>query len=245
MLSINTYRLHMILTIDIGNSNKKYSVFSEDALVEHGTYRDQQELSHMTKVILSSVKKENSFISPLERRVSHFIKNNSLIDMPIHYSKEVGEDRLASAYYVFKNWSGKNLCIDTGTFTTVDTVSSNGFEGGVILPGLKNIEEIYNKGDLLRPYKIVKDSSYFETHSPKNTQSAIKEGIKLSYLAPLLMIIKQQNPNYIIITGGNGELLHSFLTDILLKEGFAVERVQYNKQLIHQGLHLMAKESNL
>src|SRR5690606_20309628 len=87
-----------------------------------------------SKVSLSNnLPKFSLNLSPNDLREKNF-----LLDMPIHYTESLGEDRLIAAFNTFKNHSQeKILVIDSGSFTTVDLVTKNGFMGGYILPGKK------------------------------------------------------------------------------------------------------------
>ena len=235
----------MILTIDIGNSYKKYCLFNDRKIIKSEKYNSHKKLEMLFKdkvksIIISSVRREPSTQdSPWWQsslRIKDLVKEGMLLSMPIDYDKGLGDDRAASAFYIFKKFKGRSLCLDTGTFTTADMISNKGFQGGYILPGLNLLAQSYTKGDLLNVEKISSKNSHFNP-LPKDTRKAITEGLKYSYFAPLLLLIENTKPDQIIITGGNANLLKEFLTSHL--DSVNLQSIDH---LVHRGLHLIAEE---
>lgn len=228
----------MIYTIDIGNTNKKYSLWINKEIVEYDDYSDYSVLSPNAKIIVSSVR-QDEFHCPLPyMRLKQIINKNSFLDMPLFYSKNIGEDRLASAYYVFKNSKERSMIIDSGTFTTLDIISTKGFEGGIILPGLDLLKENYTQGQLLMSYTLdLNRAKLLVTNNimANNTKDAINDGLFLTFLSPIKEYINQNTIKRIIITGGNATILANILIEIY---SYKIEIID---KLTHYGLYLAAE----
>lgn len=217
----------MILTIDIGNSVNKYSLFDKNNLIQSGVWEKEVELPTADIIISSSVKKsslESEVISILD-----FFKEGQFLDMPVHYSKTLGADRLAAGYSVFKAYKRPCLCIDSGSFTTVDLITENGFEGGYILPGIELINNSYKNGELLNEANI----TTYLNDLPHTTEDAINQGATLTVLEPIKAIVKNFKEVNIVFTGGNGEFLSSYFSDST-----------FDRDLVHKGLNLIGQRTH-
>lgn len=252
---------NFILTIDVGNTHSKASLLDE----KH-TILSTFPLSDLDKKIpyfqlnaqntlagISSVKSQFQQHIPFKQfLVADYFhssgQHSSFLDMPVHYTKTLGLDRLIQAWYLYYHLhhsKKKMLLIDTGTFTTVDFIDETGLKGGLILPGLGTILNSYSQGDQLRSHLLNNDNKVntkkIETKElnllfqniPHSTNDAIEAGALITFLAPLLTII-HQNPDYkLVITGGNAHILNSYLQSQHQDEVQPLASIHFEMNLIH------------
>jgi len=216
----------MILTIDIGNTSKKYYLFQGEKIIDRGSWVNENELPKASKVIASNVSGYQLKLKASSPK--DLFKNGFFLDMPVHYEKTLGEDRLVCAYYVYKSFETPSICIDLGTFTTIDVISKNGFMGGHILPGVNLIKESYSKGhDLSFPHL-----KNLESKAPQKTADAINTGAQIAITAPIQNILDSYKDYNVILTGG-----HAFE----IKEFFTF-KFEHQENLLAMALNFISKE---
>jgi len=123
--------------------------------------------------------------------------------------KEVGADRLVTALGAIKRYKGNLIIIDSGTATTFDVISEDGyFEGGIISPGINlSVKALHEAAaqlpriEIKRPDKVVGSS----------TVSAMQSGIFWGYIGLIdglvQRIISDENRSFTVIgTGGVASL---------------------------------------
>lgn len=142
----------MNLVIDIGNTNQKLALFSENKMIHFGSWKklSEQRLEKIfhkyptiTHSIISSVIAHSSLL------IAHLKKNSALIELtdltpvPItnlyHTPATLGKDRLALAVAGSVLFPGEDcLVINTGTCITYDFINRNKeYIGGAISPGMQ------------------------------------------------------------------------------------------------------------
>lgn len=224
---------NFIITIDQGNTTTTLSLFdSESCLLSSFSLADLGQITSSyqlndtnTHAIISSVKKNIAEVPFKTLNIASLLKKYSFLDMPVSYSETLGLDRLALAYPLFKK-EEDTLCLDSGSFTTIDYIDKKGFCGGYILPGLKLLLEAYKTGDNLQEASLD-----LENHLPKNTLEAISRGATLSFLSPIKEILFRYPQAKVFATGGNGKVLKEIDREI-----------HYHPHLIHDSLFFIAKE---
>lgn len=239
------------VTVDIGNTFSKCSLFSEDGNIL--TSFDIEKLpttvqnfalnNTNTLYIVSSVRKGPIDFPYSFTNVSDLFKENKLLDMPVHYNETVGIDRLVAAYYSYSTDNNMKLIIDSGSFTTIDSIDIKGFNGGYILPGLNLLAESYSQGEkLFSPTTdIPEDLDQVLGQFPKTTKSAIHHGAFLSFLSPIKEVMRTHPVKNIILTGGNGEILQNYLK----KWEFCQDAsIQFVPNLVHMGLFEISNRIN-
>ncbi len=103
-------------------------------------------------------------------RIAELRKENFFLEMPCHYSKTLGEDRLVFSYYAFKTVPLPALTIDIGTFSTFDLVKTDGHHGGHIIPGPGLYYSSYERGAGTKNFL---GGPRRTLHLPQNTSDAI------------------------------------------------------------------------
>lgn len=241
--------MNHLLTLDLGNTNQTFALFSSNGdfeikgqIQELTKVRKQYNLNPKnTQIILSSVK--DSAIKDLELSKFTFIhardyfKENLYLDMPVKYSQTLGDDRLFSSYFLYKQRNEKQLLIDSGTFTTIDLIEKSGHSGGYILPGVELLKTSYNRGENLVSFLPEKAHELTIQNSlPNDSTAAIEQGLLLTFLCPIVDIIQSNSPESITLTGGNCEFLEK-----LLKTRLRSESIHLENNLLHRSLHFISK----
>lgn len=232
---------HFVLTIDQGNSKTSAMLFqSGEAIDRANTIDDVLELvaryqltGQTCKTLVSNVTKNQLDLiglHPIE--ISVWFTINKFRSMPVHYEASLGQDRLACAYYAFQAYPN-SWVIDSGTFTTVDYVSDEKFEGGFILPGLKLISDSYGRGaNLFAPQTA---GIQISKSLPHSSEQAINQGTVLTFIEPILKAISLRAYQSLIVTGGAGQQLYN-----CLKQELPAASIHLLPDLLHLSLFNMA-----
>lgn len=206
-----------VLTIDFGNTNPNIMIHESHGIEKFFKLDSLEEIDKFAKnknVIVSSVRRDLSErLTKFENlknalEISQLRKQNSFCEMNVNYSDSLGEDRLVTAFYVWKNHlfaEQENIIIvDSGTFTTVDIINKKGFEGGHILPGDQTylrVFDIFGKNLPDLEFNKIEQEQYFQT--PSNTEDAILMGQRDMFLTYYLSLASRLTPSKIFVTGGN------------------------------------------
>jgi type III pantothenate kinase len=202
----------MLLTIDIGNTNASFVVFKNKKIIQSSEFNEKTQLSPTAPILISSVEKEDKILQRFPNLASVNLLRIKKSFLPSKYSAEIGEDRLAAAYYCLKNFSS-SLIIDAGTFVTIDVTQENLFQGGYILPGPSSLLKTFNKGALLEEYPV-SFSSFVDL--PKTTKDACQQGIALMYKSLIQNVLELYAPKEIILTGGGKKFFATLLPNCLV-----------------------------
>ncbi len=123
--------------------------------------------------------------------------------------KEVGADRLVTALGAIKRYKGNLIIIDSGTATTFDVISEDGyFEGGIISPGINlSVKALHEAAAQLPRIEIKKPEKVVGT----STVTAMQSGIFWGYIGLIdglvENIISEQDRKFTVIgTGGVASL---------------------------------------
>ena len=123
--------------------------------------------------------------------------------------KEVGADRLVTALGATKRYDGNLIIIDSGTATTFDVVSEDGyFEGGVISPGINlSMRALHDAAAQLPRIEIKRPEKVIGT----STVSAMQSGVFWGYIGLIDGLVERiieeaGRPFTVIGTGGIASL---------------------------------------
>ncbi len=226
------------VTIDLGSSQASFCLFSNQIGIEKRTLNSNEweKVKGLTG-ILSSVRSEKTLLDKHPYlnddnifRIGSYFRENNFLDMPVNYQQTLGQDRLACAYWAWKNESLKPgkaaYIIDAGTFLTIDRVSEKGFEGGFIFPGIQILLNSYKVAENL---PLLNDISWNANPKelPSSTKKAMMNAIEVMYLTSLSKII--QEPCSIYLTGGEAQTFAKLFINKKLE-------FQLSPYLIHLGL---------
>lgn len=233
-----------LVTLDFGNTAATAGIFTFEGknatlvkkvpLAELKLFLTQLGMSaHNTQIVLSDVKPReeelNTFIAEgyLLTRVRDYWRGKKFHGMSVNYTDTLGEDRLITGFYAFKKHKGNTLVIDAGTFVTIDVVTTNGFEGGYIVPGAEAYFETYQKGENLRQFDLKFSPS---AGIPHDTQTAMV-GSYSAFAALVRELIREHQIQKVLITGGASPLWENLLSDLK-----APPVVETHPDLIHSSL---------
>lgn len=214
-----------LITLDFGNTHPHAGFFQKTAgswnllkvvpLAELALYANQLEITpENTAIVLSEVKVRQDEVSSLQEkgflvtRLKDYWRGQKFAGMPVHYAHTLGEDRLIEAYYAYKKIKAPVLIIDAGTYTTMDVVTSEGFQGGYIIPGVDIFQATFQSGEKL---KDVSFEEQFVLDLPKTTAQAMKESYT-AFASLARELIKTHQLEKVILTGGKTELWKKFLS---------------------------------
>lgn len=233
--------MSLILTLDNGNTNPHVGLFEDKKLLEViplSRLADSSKLKSekKIKVIVSDVGKsinlpEKILLEDSPLKISELRKNKSFLQMPVNYTQTLGEDRLCQSYFAFKTSQFfPTVIVDAGTFTTVDLVNEQGFQGGLIFPGPKTFLNSYGNGQNLPQLSLDEcDSERSLNRLPQDTDLAIKKGLEVFLKSIYDFVLNDLCPKNVILTGGLAHTLLPFFEKGQFK-------VQLEPHYIHKSL---------
>ncbi|HXH32467.1 MAG TPA: type III pantothenate kinase [Bacteriovoracaceae bacterium] len=236
--------MHGLITLDFGNTNPHAAIFKKTEgswrllkavpWVELPLFLSQYQLdAGNSSMILAEVKNRDPELQPylekgfLVTRVKDYWKGARFAGMPVNYAKTLGEDRLIEAFYCYKNTVGPTLLINAGTFVTVDVISSEGFLGGYIIPGMKSYFSSYQNAELLKDVQLGKN---FKPGLPATTAEAMTDSYT-AFAALAKKLIDDFAISKVLISGGDSKNW-----EILLQDEKLTPVVETNPHLIHSAL---------
>jgi pantothenate kinase type III len=234
-----------LITIDFGNTNPHAGLFQKNQNTwnlikicpwnELPVFLNQLEMtSDNTTMVLAEVKARDEELTPYLHQgfhithVKEYWRGTKFAGMPVNYAKTLGEDRLIQAFYAYKKLKENILLIDAGTFVTIDVITKNGFEGGYIVPGIKNYFETFQKGDQLKAIDIDKSVS---ATLPHGTTEAMRDSY-FAFAALAQKLISEHNLQKVVLSGGECALWKQIFDQLQLSVV-----VQEDETLIHWALH--------
>ena len=208
-------------TIDQGNSNSSIFYWSNNS----GTKVSSLEQKNVPAYI-SNVSRKDHFNHPYLNEI-RFNQCDYFGKMKVNYGETPGVDRLLFAYWGFRNFPPQNmLLIDSGTYLTIDLLTPNGFEGGVIYPGNELFNSTYKKGSNLH---VPEPSEVNSAYPFKDTKQTLEQAYYLMVKSTVCEILSTNKINQIVTSGGHGMEIHH-----LLKSDF---RVLHLKNAVHHGIY--------
>ncbi len=190
-------------------------------------------------VICSVVPQTRKIVEPaLKAEVGKVYVVGRDIKVPVknRYAKprQVGQDRLVSAFAARELFGAPAVVIDLGTAITMDVISARGdYLGGVIIPGLTlSARTLFERTALLPQVKIQRPRSLIG----RDTESSILSGLFYGYgemLSGMIKLMKKKVKGraQVILTGG--------YTD-LMKKHISAPRTRIEKNLVIKGLEMLA-----
>jgi len=207
-----------LISIDLGNSNPHVLYFKNGKKSWTKNLNDflkSWSCHDTTPIILTSVRKNFELPKGLLKNAIYPQKNfkhGKFFDMQVNYSETLGGDRLIQAYYLYKNSELPCLLIDSGTFTKIDYVSSAGFLGGHIFPGVHTFLNTYRAGDNLPAIHFKDmDSQWQSGMLPQNTKDAIEKSCHLYHSMLIQHFLKKFPNKKIILSGGQADYIANFI----------------------------------
>jgi type III pantothenate kinase len=134
------------------------------------------------------------------------------LDLVYPKPEEIGQDRIANAIAAQEFYGIPAIVIDMGTAVTFDIVSSQGYEGGIIAPGLAVMTKYLHEQTALLPELKAEDLLNVEGAIGKSTVHAMKLGVAVGFsgmINALLQKVTQELQNrgestpVVLSTGGS------------------------------------------
>lgn len=252
----------MLLTIDIGNTNTVFALFSEDALRHswrmqtrrartpdeyaaffgHMLALSKLEMGAVTGVIVSSVVPETRF--PLTRFCAKYLpaageplfagKENIAVEIALERPDDVGSDRLVNALAVRTHYRTPAIVIDFGTATTFDAIDARGrYLGGAITTGIDvSLEALHKAASKLPKVGVRRTERVIGGNTVEAMQSGIYWGYKHLVEGLVLQIRGELGGEALVMATGG-------LAPLFARDSAVIETVDENLTL--KGLYEIHK----
>jgi type III pantothenate kinase len=142
------------------------------------------------------------------------VGENVKVPMPCVYNKrQIGQDRLVTAFAAKELYGLPILIVDFGTAVTFDAVSKRGaYVGGLIVPGIKMSLESLSLGTAMLPKTYLKRTRSF---IGRDTRSSIRSGMIYGYAAMcdgLIALFRKKigKDLKVVSTGGDARLISRY-----------------------------------
>jgi len=191
-----------ILCIDIGNTSIHYGLVDGQRVAQAGHYPTEalretpspdftRELEPLATgasgvAFCSVVPAVNPnlriSLEPLDLPIFH-LTHESCAGLTLAYPKpaEIGQDRIANALAAQEFHGIPAIVIDMGTAVTFDIVTSRGYEGGIIAPGLQVMTRYLHEQTALLPELAAEDLVEVDGAIGKSTVHAMKLGVAVGF----------------------------------------------------------------
>lgn len=113
------------------------------------------------------------------------------LDLVYPKPAEIGQDRIANAIAAQEFYGIPAIVIDMGTAVTFDIVSSKGYEGGIIAPGLAVMTKYLHEQTALLPELSAEDLLDVEGAIGKSTVHAMKLGVAVGFSGMIDALLKK------------------------------------------------------
>lgn len=238
----------MYLLIDVGNTRIKWMMvetsYSDEITVQYGSVEAlAQTLKNLkaasTKVLLSAVNQSNGLLELL--RSSGFDQVNSVksqayqagVLSSYEQPERMGVDRwlaMIAAYQQYVSIADNQgiIIVDAGSALTIDVLNSQGVhQGGYIVPGILMAQSaLFTSAEQVKRYDepVLAASQYGKLDKlGNNTLQCVEYGVINQHVALINQVV-QQYPEYrIMITGGDGEMLASFIPTAIVDKNLVLK----------------------
>lgn len=201
-----------ILCIDVGNTSTHYGIVEEQTVLESGDFPTAQlraEPSESFRATLATLLPKVagvafcSVVPKVNQRLLNCMDSGKqpvfqLTHLNCHglklaYPKpeEIGQDRLANAIAAQEYHGIPAIILDMGTAVTLDVVSSAGYEGGIIAPGLAVMTRYLHEQTALLPKLEEDDLIQIEGTIGKSTVHAMQLGVAIGFSGMLDALLQR------------------------------------------------------
>jgi len=113
------------------------------------------------------------------------------LDLVYPKPEEIGQDRIANAIAAQEYYGIPAVVIDMGTAVTFDIVSSKGYEGGIIAPGLAIMRSYLHEQTALLPELSEDELITVEGAIGKSTVEAMQLGVAIGFSGMIDALLKR------------------------------------------------------
>lgn len=254
---------HMLLAIDIGNTNVVAGIFDGTHLLAHWRLasdpkttadeygvlchslmaRDGHVPERITGAIISSVvpaltETFESMIDTSFRRTPMIVSSETDTGLTLKYlnPKEIGSDRIVNAAAAYHKFRRNLIIVDFGTATTFCGVTDAGdYLGGVIAPGLAiSADALFARAAKISKVELIRPKTVIGI----DTASSIQAGLVFGYAGLVDTLIQRMElemgyRSYVIATGG--------LASVIAPEAKSIQHIE--PFLTLEGLELLYRRA--
>lgn len=191
-----------ILSIDVGNTSSHYGIVDGQTVTHTGHFptvgfRDGPSEAFATLIapLLENVAGISycSVVPDINQHLQESVERFQLpifhlthktchgLDLAYPKPEEIGQDRIANAIAVQEYHGVPAIILDMGTAVTFDIISSAGYEGGIIAPGLAVMTRYLHEQTALLPELSEADLLNVEGAIGKSTVHAMKLGVAVGF----------------------------------------------------------------
>src|SRR5438309_50988 len=234
----------MLLVVDVGNTQTHFGTFRGEELLEHWRFATVRQstadqlgaaLSNLLElrgygfrdldgsIVSSTVPQlEPEWVAMAKRYLGHdmhAVGPGTRTGLAIRYDnpREIGADRLVNAVAMRARFGGPAVCVDFGTATTFDVLSSEGeYVGGSLMTGIEiSLEALSERGARLPKVDLAPPKGVIG----KNTIDAIRSGVVYGYAGAIDAILRRLFTELgerasVIATGGLSSLVVPYCEEI-------------------------------
>jgi len=190
------------LCIDVGNTSTHYGLVSGQNVTHTGHFPthsfDQAPSAEFAELVAPHIAEANriSFCSVVPQINENLQASLTAFQKPIFHltcetctglelvypkPREIGQDRIGNAIAAQEFYGIPAIVIDMGTAVTFDIVSSQGYEGGIIAPGLAVMTKYLHEQTALLPELAAEDLLNVDGAIGKSTVHAMKLGVAVGF----------------------------------------------------------------
>ena len=223
-----------ILCIDVGNTNIHYGLVEDSAVSATGDFSTRTALDNdngkQLQAALQPLIEQSqgiafcSVVPSLKPILENALSGNTTPifhlrcdncpGLPIIYPKptEIGQDRLANALAAQALYGLPAIVIDMGTAVSFDIVSSKGYEGGIIAPGIGLMTRYLHEQTALLPRLEEADLVAPDIAIGKSTVEAMRLGVAIGFSGMIDALLgrvvtelraRENNDPIVLATGGS------------------------------------------
>lgn len=232
-----------ILTVDIGNTCIKGSIFEDSQVLDSCLLEERD--AELLRPLIDKYEPDGAiyccvggnvedFVGDLERLCGRQVmcfSHLSRLPIRVNYKSfnTLGLDRIAAAVGALSNCRNA-LVVDAGTAVTLDLVTEGEFRGGNISPGLRlrlrSLNHYTSRLPLVNPNGITPRLGF-------DTETAIRSGVVNGIVSEIVSMFRDASENVdaleLLLTGGDAD----FFAPLLEQQGL---KPQTDHSLVGMGL---------
>lgn len=198
-----------MILCDIGNTTFHFLINEE-----HQKYFLNEKLPSLNETIYFISVNEDA-TTKLKKNYTNCIDLEKYLDFKTIYQGMGLDRKIACVEY------SNAIIVDAGSAVTVDIMKEGIHKGGIILPGINNLNNLYKQISSKLDYEI--NTKVNLDKIPLCTQDAISYSILKSIILPIReLALKEQ----IIFTGGDGEFLSRYFDNCIYKKDLIFENMK-------------------
>ena len=213
------------LIIDQGNTQTKLALFQQKKMLKKILFNNDSQLRELENqadaVILSSVGDASDLIKVLKDEPVLLNTKTSLPIANLYQSPEtLGNDRIAVVVGAAKQIPKSNvLVIDAGTCITLDLLTTEGYHGGSITPGIQmRLQALNQQTEKLPLVELDVEVDLIGKNTKQCIQSGVINGVLLEIDGMINRYKSQFSDLKVILTGGDFQLFDKGLKNSIFAD---------------------------